>query len=99
MNSFDRRPAYLHYPSGIGLAGGLAVLAAGGWNWLGALLAMALGAAGIFAGRRVAAAQSELRRAIKAYVAGQREFGDAAAGDLDRTQRRDWADQQQVLDR
>ena len=76
MNSFDQRLGYLHYPTGIGLAGGIAVLAAGGWNWLGALLAMALGAAGIFAGRRVAAAQSELRKAIKAYVAGQREFGE-----------------------
>ena len=76
MNSFDRRLAYFHYPTGIGLAGGIAVLAAGGWNWLGALLAMALGAAGIFAGRRAAAAQSELRQAIKAYMTGQREFGE-----------------------
>ncbi len=76
MNSFDRRYGYLHYPTGIGLAGGMAVLAAGGWNWVGALLATGLGAAGYIAGRRLAAAQTGVRQTIQAYVAGQREFGE-----------------------
>ena len=76
MTSFDWRSGYLHYPTGIGLAGGIAILATGGWNWVGALLATALGAAGLISGRRVVAAHTEFRQTIEAYVAGRREFGE-----------------------
>ena len=64
------------YTTGIGVAGGIAVLATGGWHWLSALLGTALGVAGVLAGWRVSAQQAEARHRIEAYVDGQRVFGE-----------------------
>lgn len=76
MNSFAPSHAYRFYPAGLGFAGGIAVLMAGGWNWIGALAATAFSVAGLVAGRHIAAGHTEVRKSIQAYIDGRRRFGE-----------------------
>jgi methyl-accepting chemotaxis protein len=75
VNSKYRPSAHLLYPAALGLAGSIAIIAAGGWHWTAVILAGALGAAGIGLGLRMAAQQAAMLRSLDAYLAGQQEFG------------------------
>jgi len=76
VNSVARSYSNLLYPTGLGCAGGIAVLAAGGWSWAGALAAAVFGVAGLAAGRHIAAAHSALRLSIEDYIDGWKRFGE-----------------------
>ena len=76
MNGFAQNYTALLYPAGLGFAGGIAVLVAGGWSWAGALVATALGVAGLVAGRHTAAMQTGIRRSIQVYIDGRQRFGE-----------------------
>lgn len=75
MKRFDQRHLHLFYPGALGLAGAMAVLLAGGWNWSGMLLALALGGAGIIVSTRLVITQNELIRSLETYIAQQQKFG------------------------
>lgn len=74
MNRFSEGYAHLVCPTGVGFAGGIAVIAVGGWSWIGALVATALGAAGLVVGRYMAAAHTALRHSMKTYIDGRQQL-------------------------
>lgn len=60
----------------MGLAGAIAILTAGGWNWINAILAGVLGMAGIALGLQLAAKQNALLQTFDNYLAGQQRLGE-----------------------
>lgn len=75
MQSFYRSYSYQLYPAVLALAGAIAILVVSGGLWGGVLLAAAVGAAGLFASRHMAAVQAEFRKSIETYLAGRQQFG------------------------
>ncbi|MBQ5947359.1 methyl-accepting chemotaxis protein [Massilia sp. ST3] len=63
----------------LGLAGGSAVLACGGWSWTGGAAAVLLGAAGVGLGASLAASQRRAQQAVDNYLAGRQRFGEQLA--------------------
>lgn len=74
-----RSYSQLFYPTALALAGAIAILVISGGSWVGIFLAAALGIAGLFASRQMAAAQTEFQQSIEAYLAGRRQFGGQVA--------------------
>lgn len=70
-----RSYSQLFYPTALALAGAIAILVISGGSWDGIFLAAALGIAGLFASRQMAAAQTEFQQSIEAYLAGRQQFG------------------------
>jgi methyl-accepting chemotaxis protein len=75
LNSMNRPNVYLLYPAALGLAGAIAILVAGGWNWTAAILASVVALGGIGLGLQLAARQSALLLSLDSYLAGQQQFG------------------------
>lgn len=67
-------------PAGLGLAGAVAVLVAGGWSLLPLLLAALLVVVGVLLGRHLTSqVQDQLQRQLQPFFAGQQEFGAQVA--------------------
>lgn len=75
MKSFYRSYSHLLYPAALALAGATAIFFISDASWGGILLASALGAAGLFVSRHMAAVQAEFLKSIEIYLAGQQQFG------------------------
>lgn len=75
MNSLRSNHWCRFYPIALALAGALALLVVGGGSRDAIALAMLLGGAGLLASRRSAAAQTDMRQSIQAYLAGRAQFG------------------------
>jgi methyl-accepting chemotaxis protein len=67
------------YPGAIGVAGGLAVLVAGGWGALPACMALLLVAAGLVCSYQIAALAGAHQQTIGSYVASRQRFGETIA--------------------
>ena len=79
VNSIDRSKALLLYPAALGLAGAIATLAAGGWNWSTSILAGVLSAAGVGLGLLMVARQRALLTSFDDYLASQLQFSEKVA--------------------
>jgi methyl-accepting chemotaxis protein len=75
LNSMNRPSVYLLYPSSLGLAGAVAILVAGGWNWIPAILAGVVALGGIGIGLQLMARQNALMQSLDSYLASQQQFG------------------------
>jgi methyl-accepting chemotaxis protein len=62
------------YPPAMGLAGAGAVLAVGGWSWLGGVLATALLVVGVVLGQLLARSQARFNKEIENYLSGNLNF-------------------------
>jgi methyl-accepting chemotaxis protein len=76
VKSIDSLHAHLLYPTALGIAGGAGILAAGGLNWTGSILAVALAAAGAVAAFRLNVRHCAFRDAVADYLDSQRHFGE-----------------------
>lgn len=74
MNTIQRYKQPFLVSSALGLAGGVAVLLAANFTWFAVVLAVALLAAGLAAGRWVANAMAKQAEQTQAFVAGQANF-------------------------
>jgi len=75
MNSLRGSYSYLLYPICLACAGAGAMLFFSHASWAGILLSLALVAAGLLAGRQLAAVQAQSRKSIEIYLAGWQQFG------------------------
>ena len=75
MNSLRGSYSYLLYPICLACAGAVAMLFFSHASWAGILLSLALVAAGLLAGRQLAAVQAQSRKSIEIYLAGWQQFG------------------------
>lgn len=79
MSRPDRQYRQAIAPGALGVAGGVATLAFGGFGWGSVLVAALLGGAGIVIGWRSIAMREALRNTIENYIAGRQQFGEALA--------------------
>ena len=75
----NRHHLYSFYPGALGFAGAAAVLLTNEWHWMTSLYAVALGAAGITAGKHIKAKQDELTQSLEACLAQHQHFGGMVA--------------------
>lgn len=76
MKRIDQAQTPMLYATALGVAGGVAVLAAGGFSPLALGLALAMSAAGALVGKRLSARQQAWQRSVDKYLAGQVDFGE-----------------------
>ena len=76
MKRIDQAQTPMLYATALGVAGGVAVLAAGGFSPLALGLALAMSAAGALVGKRLSARQQAWQRSVDNYLAGQVDFGE-----------------------
>jgi methyl-accepting chemotaxis protein len=79
LSAKNRSVPLQYHPAALGLVGAIAILAVGGLNWVGAILACLMFVAGIVLGLRLAAREAALLKAIQDYLAGQVQFGEQLA--------------------
>lgn len=75
VNRISRRQPQFFYPAALGLAGAIASVIAGGWNWASASMASVLALSGIGLGLQMAKRQTILLQELDNYLVAQQQFG------------------------